>query len=87
MEYELTQNYPNPFNPFTTIQFSIPESGEVKLLVYNILGEQVAELVNESKEAGVHTINFNATELNSGLYIYKLTAGSFSAFKKMMLLK
>ena len=63
MKYELTQNYPNPFNPVTTIQFSMPETGEVKLVVYNILGEQVALLMNENKEAGVHTINFNASEL------------------------
>jgi len=87
MKYELTQNYPNPFNPTTTIQFSLPESGNVKLTVYNILGEQVAELVNENKEAGVHTINFNASELNSGLYIYKLTAGNFSDVKKLMVVK
>jgi len=87
MKYELSQNYPNPFNPVTTIQFSIPEAREVKLMIYNILGEQVAELVNESKEAGVHTINFNAAELNSGLYIYKLTAGNFNAVKKLMVIK
>jgi hypothetical protein len=87
MKYELSQNYPNPFNPVTTIQFSIPEAGDVKLVVYNVLGEQVAELVNENKEAGVHTINFNAAELNSGLYIYKLTAGNFRAVKKLMLVK
>ena len=87
MKYELSQNYPNPFNPVTTIQFSIPEAGEVKLVVYNLLGEQVAELINENKEAGVHTINFNAAELNSGLYIYKLTAGNFSDVKKLMVVK
>ena len=87
MKYELSQNYPNPFNPVTTIQFSMPEAGEVKLVVYNVLGEQVAVLVNENKEAGVHTINFNATELNSGIYIYKLTTGNFSAVKKLMVIK
>lgn len=87
MKYELSQNYPNPFNPVTTIEFSLPQTGYVKLSVYNILGEPVAELVNETKEAGVYTINFNAEELNSGLYIYKLTAGNFSAVKKLMLVK
>jgi len=87
MKYELTQNYPNPFNPVTTIQFSIPQAGEVKLTVFNILGEQVAELVNERKEAGVHTINFDAIELNSGIYIYKLTTGKFSDVKKLMVIK
>ncbi|OGU63476.1 MAG: hypothetical protein A2W30_03815 [Ignavibacteria bacterium RBG_16_36_9] len=87
MKYELSQNYPNPFNPVTTIQFSMPEAGEVKLTVYNILGEQVAVLVNENKEAGVHTINFNASELNSGIYIYKISAGNFSDVKKLMVIK
>jgi hypothetical protein len=87
MKYELSQNYPNPFNPVTTIQFSIPQAGDIKLVVYNVLGEQVAELVNEYKEAGVYTINFNASELNSGLYIYKLTAGNFTNVKKLMLIK
>lgn len=87
MKYELSQNYPNPFNPVTTIQFSIPEAGDVNLTVYNILGELVAELVNGDKEAGVYTINFNAAELNSGLYIYKLTAGNFNEVKKLMVIK
>jgi len=87
LKYELTQNYPNPFNPSTSILFSLPISGNVKLVVYNLLGEQVAELVNGFKEAGVHTINFNAENLNSGIYIYKLEANGFLQSRKMALLK
>jgi hypothetical protein len=86
-KFELSQNYPNPFNPVTTIRFSLPQSGNVKLTVYNILGEQVAELVNGFKEAGVHTINFNAENLNSGLYIYKIEANGFVQSRKMTLVK
>ena len=73
-KFELSQNYPNPFNPTTTIKFSLPEAGNVKLTLFNILGQEVKTLVNESKESGVHTINFDASELNSGMYIYKLEA-------------
>ncbi len=86
-EFALGQNYPNPFNPTTTIRFAIPESGNVKLKVYNIIGQQVAELVNGYKEAGVHTINFNAKNLNTGIYIYKLVANGLVQSKKMMLVK
>jgi hypothetical protein len=86
-KFELNQNYPNPFNPVTTIQFSLPQSGNVKLSVYNLLGEQVTELVDEFKESGVHAINFNASELNSGLYIYKLETNGFVQSKKMTLIK
>jgi hypothetical protein len=85
--FELSRNYPNPFNPSTTIRYSLPKAGNVKLTVYNILGQEVVTLVNEFKEAGVHTVNFNASELNSGLYIYKLHAGSFNQTRKMMLIK
>jgi hypothetical protein len=86
-KFELSQNYPNPFNPFTTIKYSLPESGNVKLNVYNLLGEQVAELVNGFKEAGVHTIKFNAENLISGLYIYKIESNGFVKSKKMTLIK
>ena len=96
-KYELSQNYPNPFNPVTTIQFSIPQSGNVKLSVYNLLGEQVAVLVNEFKDAGVHTINFSAAygsasggtafRLESGVYIYKLEVNGLVHSRKMMLVK
>ena len=95
MKFELSQNYPNPFNPTTTIRFNLPEASLnpsqggtlVKLTVYNILGQQVAVLVNDILESGVHTINFDASELNSGMYIYKLEAGSFTQTRKMTLVK
>jgi len=87
LDYELNQNYPNPFNPSTTIMFSIPEKGNVKLMVYNILGEEVVTLLDEIKEAGIHTINFNAAELRSGIYFYKLESGDFLMVKKMNLVK
>ncbi|MBK7632122.1 MAG: endonuclease [Ignavibacteriales bacterium] len=86
-KFELSQNYPNPFNPSTTIRFSLPEAGNVKLTLFNILGQEVRTLINEYKESGVHTINFEASELNSGMYIYKIEAGSFTQTKKMTLVK
>jgi len=85
--YKLEQNYPNPFNPSTTIEFRIPQSSFVTLKVYDILGQEVRLLVNEFKESGVHTINFDASELNSGMYIYELESGSFIQTRKMILLK
>ncbi len=84
---ELSQNYPNPFNPSTTISFTLPQSGNVTLKVYNTIGQQVAELVNGYKEAGIHTINFSAAEFNSGVYFYRLETESFSELKKMILVK
>jgi len=87
IEYELSQNYPNPFNPSTTIRFTIPEKGNVKLMIFNILGEEVATLLNEAKEAGVHTINFSAAELKSGIYFYKLESGNYLKVNKMNLIK
>ena len=86
-KFELSQNYPNPFNPTTTIKFSIPEAGYVKLTIYNILAQEIKTLINESKEAGVHTVNFNASDLNSGLYIYKLEANGLTQTRKMTLVK
>ena len=85
--FELYQNYPNPFNPTTTIKFNLPEAGMVKLTLFNILGQQIRTLVNEFQESGVHTINFDATELNSGMYIYKIESGSFTQTRKMTLIK
>ena len=85
-KFELSQNYPNPFNPTTTIKFNLPEAGNVKLTLFNILGQEIKTLVNEFKESGVHTINFDASELNSGIYIYKIEAGSFVQTRKMTLL-
>jgi hypothetical protein len=85
--FELNQNYPNPFNPSTTISFTLPESGNVNLTVYNIIGEQVVQLFDGYKEAGIHTINFNASELNSSIYIYKLEQNGRTESRKMMLVK
>lgn len=85
--YSLGQNYPNPFNPVTKISFSIPESGSVKLEVFNILGQKVASLVNEKMNAGIHEVDFNASQLSSGVYLYRIDAAGFSSVKKMMLLK
>ena len=85
--YELAQNYPNPFNPSTSIKFNIPEAGNVKLIVYNLLGQEVNTLVNEFKSAGSYTINFDATNLTSGVYLYKIEANGFVQTRKMMLIK
>ena len=85
--FDLGQNYPNPFNPSTVIKYSIPSSNLVELKVFNILGQEVASLVNEVKNAGVHTVSFNASSLASGVYLYRITAGSFVSTKKMLLIK
>lgn len=84
---ELAQNYPNPFNPITIIQYSIPQRSNVTLKVYDVLGNEIATLVNEEKERGVYTVNFNASNMASGIYIYRITAGSFVETKKMILIK
>ena len=84
---ELMQNYPNPFNPTTTISFTFPESGNVTLKIFNPLGEEVATLVNGYTESGVHTFNFNAENLPSGVYIYQLNTNGSSLTKKMLFLK
>jgi hypothetical protein len=86
-EFTLSQNYPNPFNPSTAIQYSIPESGNVKLKVFNSIGEEVATLVNNYKEAGSYKVTFNANGLSSGIYYYKLSSNGFNQVKKMILLK
>ena len=85
--YLLAQNYPNPFNPSTTINFTIPNSEFVTLKVYNILGSEVATLVNENLSAGAYRFNFDAKGLASGVYLYELNAGNFREIKKMNLLK
>ena len=85
--FSLNQNYPNPFNPSTTISFSIPKEEFISLNIYNSLGEEVVEILNETKQAGNYEINFNAAELSSGIYFYKIQAGSFIQTKKMTLLK
>jgi len=85
--FALDQNYPNPFNPSTTISYAITEPSIVKLVLFDALGRDVQTLLNEPKEAGFYKLNFNAAHLSSGLYFYKITAGQFSAVKKMLLLK
>jgi len=83
----LEQNYPNPFNPTTSIEYTIPSDEFVTLKVYDILGNEVANLVNQRKEAGHHKVEFNAGNLASGLYIYKLQAGNYANIRKMLFLK
>jgi hypothetical protein len=85
--FSLSQNYPNPFNPTTKIDFAIPKANMVKLVVYNVLGSEVATMVNENMQAGYHSITFNGLNLASGVYFYKITAGDFTAVKKMLLIK
>lgn len=86
-EYELAQNYPNPFNPTTTISFSLPQAGAVKLEVFNILGQQVADLVNSRLEAGIHNVTFDAGNMPSGIYFYRLAHTEGVETRKMMLVK
>jgi hypothetical protein len=86
-DYTLDQNYPNPFNPSTKISYSIKEEGLVMIKVYDILGKEIATLVNESKPAGYYEAEFNASQLPSGMYIYKIQAGNFTDVKKMLLTK
>ena len=86
-KYVLEQNYPNPFNPTTNIRFKIPESGFTTLKIYNLLGQEVAVIVNESLVAGTYDFNFDGLDLSSGIYLYRLRVNDFSASKKMILIK
>ena len=86
-EYKLMQNYPNPFNPLTNIQFSLPKASHAKIEVFNILGQKVASLVDEKRPAGYYTVQFDARNLSTGLYFYKIQAGTFSQVRKMLLTK
>ncbi|MFA5832367.1 MAG: T9SS type A sorting domain-containing protein [Bacteroidota bacterium] len=85
--YSLQQNYPNPFNPSTTIEYNIPVKSSVNISIYNTLGQNVATIVNETKEAGSHSATFNAQSLASGVYFYKMYSGNFMNVKKMLLMK
>ena len=85
--FDLSQNYPNPFNPTTTIKYQIPEETFVGIKVYNLLGSEVTTLVNEMRTVGTYEVKFNASQLTSGIYIYKIQAGQFSQMKKMVLVK
>ena len=93
-EFKLEQNYPNPFNPTTTIQYQIPASPNpskggalVTLKVYDILGSEVKSLVNEEQQTGYYEVQFNAANFASGMYVYRLIAGSFVSVKKMLMIK
>ena len=86
-ELSLHQNYPNPFNPITMIRYDLPQQATVKIAVYDMIGREVATLVNETKEAGSYEVNFAASQLASGVYFYKLSAGSYTSMKKLMLMK
>ena len=85
--YNLYQNYPNPFNPTTLINYELSEAVFVNLKVYNLIGENVAELVNEKQEKGSYLVEFNASYLSSGIYFYKIQTDKFSEIKKMILLR
>jgi hypothetical protein len=85
--YTLAQNHPNPFNPTTTIGYSLPQAGQVELVVFNVLGEEIARLVDGYMDQGIHFVEFSGENLTSGIYFYKITAGDFSEMKKMILMK
>ena len=87
LTYQLSQNYPNPFNPTTTISFTIPKEGFVQLKVYDILGKEVASLVNEEKTAGTYSVRFDGKDFSSGIYFYHLQVGEFTSTKKFILMK
>jgi hypothetical protein len=85
--YKLDQNFPNPFNPTTNITFTIPNDGNVSLKVFDLLGREVATLINEARTAGSYTETFDASRLSSGTYFYRLESGSFVQTKKMIIMK
>ncbi len=85
--YNLYQNYPNPFNPTTTIKYQLPVKSEVELEIFNILGQRVAKLVDMEQQAGFYQIPFNAETLSSGIYFYRINAGTFVKCCKMLLLR
>ena len=86
-QFALFQNYPNPFNPSTIISYEIPKHSFVTLKIFDILGREIATLVNEEKQIGKYSLKFDASNLSSGIYFYRITAGNFSSVKKMILIK
>jgi ATP-dependent helicase YprA (DUF1998 family) len=87
LNYTLAQNYPNPFNPTTQIKYSIKENGLVSIRVFDVLGKEVAVLIKEEQPAGEHRVNFDGSNLSSGIYFYTITAKDFHQTKKMLLVK
>jgi hypothetical protein len=87
VEFALGQNYPNPFNPATQLAFDLPEAANVRLAVFDVLGRQVALLADGGYEAGTHEVTWDASSMPSGVYLYRIEAGAYSATKRMMLLK
>jgi hypothetical protein len=86
-EYALEQNYPNPFNPNTTIKFELPRASQVSLTVYDILGREVSVLVNDRRDAGVHEVEFDGSNLASGVYFYRMKAGDYVSTKRMLVVR
>jgi hypothetical protein len=86
-KYYLYQNFPNPFNPSTSIEFAVPKESQIKLSIFNTLGQEIEVLVNQNYSPGIYKVNFNASKLNSGIYLYKIESNDFVSLKKMMLLK
>jgi hypothetical protein len=86
-EFKLYQAFPNPFNPMTRIKYDLPKDGMVSIMVYNISGQKIADLVNSHHEAGVHEVLFDGSALPSGVYFYRLTTEHFTATKRMLLIK
>jgi hypothetical protein len=86
-EYQLAQNYPNPFNPSTTIEYSLPEQADVTIKIYDVLGNELEVIFSGNKSAGTHRLNWNASNYASGIYFYRMSAGTFNQVKKMLLLK
>jgi len=86
-KYDLKQNYPNPFNPVTKISFDIPKQGLVTMKIFDVLGREVKTLINEIKAPGAYSVDFNASELSSGVYFYRLETNGFMDIKRMMLIK
>ena len=86
-EYRLSQNYPNPFNPSTTFQYTLPKASDVILTVYDINGRALETLINSRKDAGYHTVQWNAEQYSSGVYFYRIEAGDFQQVKKCLLIK
>jgi hypothetical protein len=85
--YSLDQNYPNPFNPYTTIRFGLPKAGQVRLYLYNLLGQRVVQLVDGYRGAGYHEVTFDGSGMASGMYIYRIEAGDYNAVRKVVLVK